>query len=61
MTVAAQSIAGPAIRVQGLEESYGKIDVLCGVGFDVARGTIFALLGSNGPHKTTTVGSSPRF
>jgi hypothetical protein len=25
-----QSLAGPAIRVQGLEESYGKLEVLCG-------------------------------
>ncbi|WP_327190325.1 ABC transporter ATP-binding protein [Streptomyces xinghaiensis] len=50
-----QSIAGPAIRVRGLEKSYGKLDVLRGVDFDVARGTIFALLGSNGAGKTTTV------
>lgn len=39
---------GPAIRVQGLEKSYGKLHVLRGVDFDVARGSIFALLGSNG-------------
>jgi ABC-2 type transport system ATP-binding protein len=51
----AQSIAGPAIRVRGLEKSYGKLDVLRGVDFDVARGSIFALLGSNGAGKTTTV------
>jgi ABC-2 type transport system ATP-binding protein len=51
----AQSTAGPAIRVQGLEKSYGKLEVLCGVDFDVARGSIFALLGSNGAGKTTTV------
>ncbi|MBQ0828611.1 ABC transporter ATP-binding protein [Streptomyces tagetis] len=50
-----QSIAGPAIRVRGLKKSYGKLDVLCGVDFDVERGTIFALLGSNGAGKTTTV------
>ena len=51
----AQSTAGPAIRVQGLEKSYGKLEVLCGVDFDVARGSIFALLGSNGAGKTTVV------
>ncbi|MDQ0407305.1 ABC transporter ATP-binding protein [Streptomyces sp. NPDC000349] len=51
----AQSLAGPAIRVRGLEKSYGKLDVLRGVDFDVARGSIFALLGSNGAGKTTTV------
>jgi ABC-2 type transport system ATP-binding protein len=51
----AQPSAGPAIRVQGLEKSYGKLEVLRGVDFDVARGSIFALLGSNGSGKTTTV------
>ncbi|MES4904248.1 MULTISPECIES: ATP-binding cassette domain-containing protein [unclassified Streptomyces] len=50
-----QPIAGPAIRVQGLEKSYGTLKVLRGVDFDVARGSIFALLGSNGSGKTTTV------
>ena len=44
-----------AIRVQGLEKSYTKLRVLRGVDFDVARGSIFALLGSNGAGKTTTV------
>jgi ABC-2 type transport system ATP-binding protein len=51
----AQATAGPAIRVQGLEKSYGKLQVLRGVDFDVARGSIFALLGSNGAGKTTVV------
>jgi len=45
----------PAIRVRGLEKSYKKLRVLRGVDFDVARGSIFALLGSNGAGKTTTV------
>jgi ABC-2 type transport system ATP-binding protein len=51
----AQPTAGPAIRVQGLEKSYGKLEVLRGVDFDVERGSIFALLGSNGAGKTTVV------
>ncbi|MEV7018209.1 ATP-binding cassette domain-containing protein [Streptomyces sp. NPDC093991] len=51
----ARSITDPAMCVQGLEKSYGKLDVLRGVDFDVARGSIFALLGSNGAGKTTTV------
>jgi ABC-2 type transport system ATP-binding protein len=46
---------GPAIRVQGLQKSYNKLQVLRGVDFDVARGSIFALLGSNGAGKTTVV------
>jgi ABC-2 type transport system ATP-binding protein len=45
----------PAVRVQGLEKSYQKLEVLRGVDFDVARGSIFALLGSNGAGKTTVV------
>src|SRR6202167_6146571 len=44
-----------AIHVQGLEKSYTKLRVLRGVDFDVARGSIFALLGSNGAGKTTVV------
>jgi ABC-2 type transport system ATP-binding protein len=46
---------GPAIRVRGLEKSYRKLHVLRGVDFDVARGSIFALIGSNGAGKTTIV------
>ena len=45
----------PAIRVQGLQKSYKELEVLRGVDFDVARGAIFALLGSNGAGKTTVV------
>jgi ABC-2 type transport system ATP-binding protein len=44
-----------AIHVEGLTKSYKKLDVLRGVDFDVARGSIFALLGSNGAGKTTIV------
>ena len=44
-----------ALHVQGLEKSYGELRVLRGVDFDVARGSIFALLGSNGAGKTTVV------
>jgi ABC-2 type transport system ATP-binding protein len=45
----------PAIHVHGLEKSYADLSVLRGVDFDVARGSIFALLGSNGAGKTTIV------
>lgn len=47
--------ATSAIRVHGLEKSYGKLPVLRGVDFEVPRGSIFALLGSNGAGKTTVV------
>ena len=36
-------------------KSFGDISVLRGVDLDVARGSIFALLGSNGAGKTTVV------
>ncbi|HVV36093.1 MAG TPA: ATP-binding cassette domain-containing protein [Acidimicrobiales bacterium] len=45
----------PAIRVTGITKSYGDLSVLRGVNFDVAAGTIFALLGPNGSGKTTLV------
>jgi ABC-2 type transport system ATP-binding protein len=48
-------VRGPAIHVRALEKSYGELHVLAGVDFDVARGSIFALLGSNGAGKTTVV------
>jgi ABC-2 type transport system ATP-binding protein len=51
----ANQVQGPAIHVQGLEKSYKTLEVLRGVDFDVARGSIFALLGSNGAGKTTVV------
>ena len=46
---------GAAIDVRGLQKSYKGLEVLRGVDFDVARGSIFALLGSNGAGKTTVV------
>ncbi|MGH1548746.1 ABC transporter ATP-binding protein [Leifsonia poae] len=45
----------PAIRVQGITKSFKELEVLRGVDFDVAAGSIFALLGSNGAGKTTLV------
>jgi ABC-2 type transport system ATP-binding protein len=45
----------PAIRVHGIEKSYKALHVLRGVSFEVAPGSIFALLGSNGAGKTTIV------
>jgi ABC-2 type transport system ATP-binding protein len=55
--IATKSRAGldSAIHVRGLEKSYKELKVLRGVDFDVAAGSIFALLGSNGAGKTTVV------
>jgi ABC-2 type transport system ATP-binding protein len=50
-----EQVRGPAIHVHALEKSYEELRVLRGVDFEVARGRIFALLGSNGAGKTTVV------
>jgi ABC-2 type transport system ATP-binding protein len=52
---AANQVQASAIHVQGLQKSYKELRVLRGVDFEVARGSIFALLGSNGAGKTTVV------
>ncbi|WP_423494308.1 ABC transporter ATP-binding protein [Microbacterium esteraromaticum] len=44
-----------AIDVRGIRKSFGAHDVLRGVDFAVDRGSVFALLGSNGAGKTTMV------
>ena len=54
MTTSMQ-VQEPAVHVQGLKKSYKELHVLRGVDFDIARGSIFALLGSNGAGKTTIV------
>jgi len=46
---------GPVIYAQGLEKSFKDLRVLRGVDFEVERGSVFALLGSNGAGKTTVV------
>ena len=45
----------PAISVRHLAKSYGQIEAVRDVSFEVERGEIFALLGPNGAGKTTTV------
>lgn len=48
--------AGPsAISIQGLTKSFKDVHVLDGIDLVVRRGSIFALLGSNGAGKTTVV------
>ncbi len=45
----------PAITVKELFKSYKDVNVLSGVDFSVKKGSVFALLGSNGAGKTTIV------
>lgn len=44
-----------AIDVKDLYKSYGKVEVLKGIGLQVEQGSLIALLGPNGAGKTTTV------
>jgi ABC-2 type transport system ATP-binding protein len=45
----------PAIEVADLRKSYGSLEAVRGVSFEVEPGEIFGLLGPNGAGKTTTV------
>jgi ABC-2 type transport system ATP-binding protein len=44
-----------AIVASDLRKSYGAVEALRGVSFEVAEGEVFGLLGPNGAGKTTTV------
>jgi ABC-2 type transport system ATP-binding protein len=46
---------GLAIEVRDLRKSYGQLEAVCGISFEVRRGEVFCLLGPNGAGKTTTV------
>ena len=49
------SAAPAAIQVRGLQKSFAGTPVLRGVDLDIERGSVFALLGSNGAGKTTMI------
>ena len=44
-----------AVTVSELRKSYGEVEAVRGVSFEIATGEIFGLLGPNGAGKTTTV------
>ena len=41
------------LQVQDLKKSYGKIQALKGVSFEIPQGAVFGILGPNGSGKTT--------
>src|SRR5215471_7182849 len=43
-----------AIRVAGLFKRYGAIEAVRGIGFEIAKGEIFGLIGPDGAGKTST-------
>jgi ABC-2 type transport system ATP-binding protein len=45
----------PAIEAAGLRRTYGELEAVRDVSFEVARGEVFCLLGPNGAGKTTIV------
>jgi ABC-2 type transport system ATP-binding protein len=44
-----------AVTVTELRKSYGQVEAVRGVSFDIEQGEVFGLLGPNGAGKTTTV------
>ena len=48
-------MTAPAVDVRALAKSYGEVEAVRGIDFQVAAGEIFGFLGPNGAGKTTTI------
>ncbi|MCU1445581.1 ABC transporter ATP-binding protein [Cryobacterium sp.] len=47
--------SSPAVRVARLSKSYGDVDAVADISFDISPGETFALLGPNGAGKSSTI------
>jgi ABC-2 type transport system ATP-binding protein len=50
-----QSPTVSSVSVRDLRKSYGDLEAISGISFEIQRGEVFGLLGPNGAGKTTTV------
>jgi ABC-2 type transport system ATP-binding protein len=49
------TLSTPAIEIEGLQKTYGKVQAVKGISLRIERGEIFGFLGPNGSGKTTTI------
>jgi len=49
------TIATPAISVKNLTKRYGRVTAVDDISFEVAAGSVFAFVGTNGAGKSTTI------
>ena len=52
---AAPPATGSVIEARALTKTYGDVNVVDAINFDIFRGEVFGLLGPNGAGKTTTI------
>ena len=50
-----ETMRDPVLSVRGLAKSYGELQAVRGIDFEVHAGEVFALIGPNGAGKTTTL------